>query len=175
MEQYDFTLRFSLAQNAAEPEEFVAALLAEGCTDALIGVGIPGRIALNFTREASSADEAILSALGDVQRAVPHARLVEATPDLVGLTDIANLLGFSRQYMRKLAVKKGTGFPPPVHDGKPAIWHLSTVLSWLAESGSRDLDATLLDVARVNMQCNLVKDSASLDRRLSNRLKGLLL
>jgi len=49
------------------------------------------------------------------------------------------------------------------------------VLSWLAESGSRDLDATLLDVARVNMQCNLVKDTASLDRRLSNRLKGLLL
>ena len=40
MEQYDFTLRFSLAQNAAEPEEFVAALLAEGCTDALIGLGI---------------------------------------------------------------------------------------------------------------------------------------
>lgn len=174
MGQYDFTLRFVLGQHDADPELFVDKLFAEGCDDALIGLGIQGRIVLNFTREASSADKAILSALADVQRAIPDASLVEATPDLVGLTDIANLLGFSRQYMRKLAVKTGSGFPPPVHEGKPAIWHLSTVLSWFADSKIREFDATLFEIARVNMQCNLVKEVAGLDRGMSNRLKGLV-
>ena len=174
MGQYEFTLRFALGLHDADPELLVDKLLAEGCSDALIGLGMPGRIALNFTREASSADKAILSALADVQRAIPDASLVEATPDLVGLTDIANLLGFSRQYMRKLAVKKGAGFPPPVHEGKPAIWHLATVLAWFAESGIRECDAALSEIARVNMHCNLVKAVAGLDRGMSSRLKGLL-
>ena len=100
MGQFNFTLRFALGEHDADPQLFVESLLAEGCDDALIGLGRPGRIALDFTREASSADDAILSALADVQRAIPEAKLVEATPDLVGLTDIANLLGCSRQYMR---------------------------------------------------------------------------
>jgi hypothetical protein len=174
MGQYNFTLRFALGQHDADPNLFVDRLLAEGCDDALIGLGRHGRIALDFTREAPSADEAILSALADVQRAVPKAKLVEATPDLVGLTDIANLLGFSRQYMRKLAVKKGTGFPLPIHEGKPAIWHLSTVLSWFSDSNTREFDEALLEIARVNMQCNLVKEAAGLDRNFSNRLKTLV-
>ena len=174
MGQYDFTLRFALGRHDADPNLFVDKLFAEGCDDALIGLGRLGRIALDFTREAPSADEAILSALAAVQRAIPKAKLVEATPDLVGLTDIANLLGFSRQYMRKLAVKKGAGFPPPVHEGKPSIWHLSTVLSWFAASNTREFDEALLEVSRVNMQCNLVKEAAGLDHGLSSRLKGLV-
>jgi len=174
MGQYEFTLRFALGRPDADPGLFVDNLLAEGCEDALIGLGMQGRIALSFTREASSAERAILTALQDVQRAIPDASLVEATPDLVGLTDIANLLGFSRQYMRKLAVKKGSGFPPPVHQGKPAIWHLSTVLSWFADGKIREFDAALLEIARVNMQCNLVREVARLDRGMSNRLKGLV-
>jgi hypothetical protein len=174
MEQYNFTLNFALGKHDADPNVFVDRLSTEGCDDALIGLGRPGRIALDFTREATSADNAILSALADVQRAIPEAKLVEATPDLVGLTDIANLLGFSRQYMRKLAVKKGAGFPLPIHEGKPAIWHLSTVLAWFADSKTRDFDEALLEIARVNMQCNLVKEAAGLDHGLSNRLKGLI-
>ena len=38
----------------------------------------------------------------------------------------------------------------------------------------RDFDAALFEIARVNMQCNLVKEAAGLDRGLSNRLKGLV-
>jgi len=175
MGQYDFTLRFALGRHDTDPELCVEKLLAEGCSDALIGLGLQGRIALDFTREASSADEALLSALSDVQRAIPDASLVEATPDLVGLTDIANLLGFSRQYMRKLAVRKGSGFPPPVHEGKSAIWHLATVLAWFSDSKIREFDAALLEIAHVNMQCNLVKEVARLDRGMCNRLKGLVI
>jgi hypothetical protein len=174
MKQFNFTLRFALGAHDADPQLFVERLLAEGCDDALIGLGRPGRIALDFTREASSAADAILSALADVQRAIPEAKLVEATPDLVGLTDIANLLGCSRQYMRKLAVKEGAGFPPPVHEGKPAIWHLSTVLSWFADNKTREFDEALVEIARVNMQCNLIKEGAGVDRKTSDRFKALI-
>jgi hypothetical protein len=172
--QYDFTLNFALPQQDADPEEFVEQLFAEGCDDALIGIGQHGRLALDFAREAPSAVEAILSALSDVQRVIPGARLIEASPDFVGLTDIANILGFTRQNMRKLLVKSGPKFPLPVHDGRPAIWHLSTVLDWFSNEKGRDLDEALLEVSRVNMQCNLVKETAGLDGGVSDRLRALV-
>lgn len=52
-------------------------LAEEGCDDALVGVGQPGRLALEFFREAPSALEAIESALEGVRRAVPGARLTD--------------------------------------------------------------------------------------------------
>lgn len=51
-----------------------------------MGVGQPGRLALEFTREAKSAQAAVGSALADVKRVIPTARLIEAAPDFVGLT-----------------------------------------------------------------------------------------
>jgi len=174
MAQYDFTLKFSLSQHDADPEAFVERLLSEGCDDALIGLGQHGRIALNFTREAPDADEAVLSAISNVLRVIPDATLVEASPDLVGLTDIARLLGFSRQYMRKLVVKSGSEFPLPVHEGKPAIWHLATVLAWFMDRKTRKLNESLLEISRINMQCNLFREAAELDSDISNRLKSLV-
>lgn len=174
MQKYDFNLKFSLGQHDADPESFIENLLAEGCDDALIGVGKPGRISLNFTREAASADEAVFSALSAVQRSIPGAELIEAAPDLVGLTDIAQLLGFSRQNMRKLTVGTGSAFPPPVHEGKPAIWHLATVLSWFVERKNRHFDQALFDISQISMQCNLARDTALLDREIAVRLKQLI-
>jgi hypothetical protein len=174
MAQYDFTLKFALPQQDLDPEGFVEQLFADGCDDALIGIGQHGRLALDFTREASSAGEAVLSALTDVLRIIPGASLIEASPDFVGLTDIANILGFSRQNMRKLLVKSGPGFPLPVHDGKPAIWHLCTVLDWFANEKGRAMDEALHEISRVTMQCNLVKDTARLDDGVSDRLRGLV-
>ena len=174
MSRYDFTLKFALAREDADPEVYVEKLLAQGCNDALIGMGQCGRIALDFTREASSASEAVLTALSDVQRVIPGARLVEASPDFVGLTDIANILGFSRQHMRKLVVNNGSRFPLPVHDGKPAVWHLATVLAWFRDEKGRELDESLLEVSRIAMQCNLAKETAALDSRVSDRLRPLV-
>lgn len=174
MSRYDFTLKFALAREDADPEVYVEKLLAQGCNDALIGMGRCGRIALDFTREAGSASEAVLTALSDVQRVIPGARLVEASPDFVGLTDIANILGFSRQHMRKLVVNNGSRFPLPVHDGKPAVWHLATVLAWFRDEKGRELDESLLEVSRIAMQCNLAKETAALDSRVSDRLRPLV-
>ena len=111
MNEYDFTLKFCLPCSSVNPDTYIDKLMNEGCDDALIGVGYTGRIALNFTRTSDSARNAVFSAIRNVKSAIPGVRLIEAMPDLVGLTDIANLLGFSRQNMRKLMLKSGCLFP----------------------------------------------------------------
>jgi hypothetical protein len=118
MNEYEFTLKFSLQDTSSDPETYIEKLWAEGCDDALVGIGQSGRIALNFTRESSSAQDAILSALEDVKRAIPKAKLVEATPDWVCLTDIAHFLGLTRQNLIELMTSSGSAFPAPVHEGK---------------------------------------------------------
>ena len=102
------------------------------------------------------------------------AKLVEANPDLVGLTDIAELLGFTRQNMRKLMIRSGAEFPPPVHDGKPAVWHLSKVLLWLKEKQTHQIEESLLDIASVSMQCNLLREMTQLDPKMSKKIRTLI-
>lgn len=87
MKDYDFTLKFNLQDPQSDPDEYVEKLYVGGCDDALIGVGLKGYMSLNFIREASSADEAISSAISDVKAVVPSATLIEAAPDFVGLID----------------------------------------------------------------------------------------
>jgi predicted DNA-binding transcriptional regulator AlpA len=163
MPEFEFTLKFSLTGREGSIDELVERLGAAGCTDALVGIGQPGRIGLAFTREAHSATEAVQSALADVRGAIPSAKLVEAAPDFVGLTDIAQLLGCSRQNMRKLAVQANGGFPPPIHEGTPTIWHLATVLDWLQSRGNQEIEGRLRDVARINRQINLARELHDLD------------
>lgn len=82
MKEYDFTLKFDLPDPNEDPDHYVDALYEAGCDDASVGIGQPGRIGLNFIREADSASDAILSAIASVKKAIPGARLIEATPDL---------------------------------------------------------------------------------------------
>lgn len=109
--EYTFTLKYQLADNDRTPDILVERLGEAGCDDALVGIGQPGRLALEFTREAESADAAVRSALADVRHAVPSARLIEVAPDLVGLTDVAEMVGVSRQNMRKLMLANPGSFP----------------------------------------------------------------
>ncbi len=170
--EFDFTLTFAIPE-AAEPETLESALFEAGCDDAIIGLGQKGRLALNFTREAESAEAAMLSALRDVKEAVPEARLVEAGPDLVGISDMARLLAFSRQNMRKLIHTHLASFPLPVHEGASAIWHLADVLAWSSETQKRAVPPDLLDVARVSMGVNLAREVHRVDRRLQAQLKDI--
>lgn len=105
--EYTFTLKYQLADDERDADALVERLGEAGCDDALVGIGQPGRLALEFTREAGSADEAVRSALADVRRAVPSASLIEVAPDLVGLTDVADIVGVSRQNMRKTCAGAG--------------------------------------------------------------------
>ncbi|MNN66565.1 hypothetical protein D3C81_1821500 [compost metagenome] len=73
-----FTLKYQLPSDDNDMDAIMDRLAEEGCDDALVGVGQPGRLALEFVREAPSAHDAIEGAIEDVRRAVPNARLIEA-------------------------------------------------------------------------------------------------
>jgi len=171
--EYTFTLKYQLAADDGDPTVIVERLGAAGCDDALVGTGVAGRIALAFTREAVSAEAALHSALEDIRRAIPGARLTEAGPDYVGLTDVADLLDMSRQNLRKLMLNHPASFPPPVHEGSASIWRLSELLRWFGGRGHA-LDPALADTASAVRQVNLAKDAAQLAPETLQILKPLV-
>jgi hypothetical protein len=170
--EYEFTLKFAVPGTNAD--ELVDRLGAAGCTDALVGTGQPSRIALNFTREANSAMTAIVSALEDSIKAIPEARLLEITPDFVGLSDVAELVDVTRQNIRKLMLKHAATFPSAVHEGSSAVWHLFPVLRWLKDHAHYSVPQPLLDVAHIAMQINLVKESKQLERGVQREISELV-
>jgi predicted DNA-binding transcriptional regulator AlpA len=156
--EYSFTLTYRLPAYDCDVDETVERLGEAGCHDALIGLGQPGRIALAFAREANTAREAMVSALGDVKRAIPAATLIEASPDLVGLSDVAEVVGVSRQNMRKLMMNSPS-FPSPVHAGSTVVWHLAHILAWLEAKGCYEFDTKIFEVAETAMLINFAKES----------------
>lgn len=171
--EYTFTLKYRLADDDRDVDSLVERLGEAGCDDALVGIGQPRRLALEFTREAPDAEAAVRSALADVRRAVPSAKLIEVAPDLVGLTDVAEIVGVSRQNMRQLMLAHPGSFPVPVHKGSASIWHLADVLTWLQAKGSYALAKDVLDVARVALQVNVANEGQRLPRSASKELQAL--
>ena len=169
--EYEFNLKFKLAPGDSDHDAIMHRLGECGCSDALVGFGVPGYVGLEFIRDAGSAEDAILSAARDAQAALPGAQLVEAGPDFVGLTDIADLLEMSRQNMRKLFIGN-EAFPPPVHGGKSSVWHLAHVLMFLKERQYK-ITPAVLEVAVTTMHVNLSKEKTLLDRGLEKRVQHL--
>ena len=172
--EYDFVLRFKLTEGSADANDVVERLGETGCDDAVVGIGRPGRIALNFTREADCAQQAIISALEDVKRAIPDAELIEASPDLAGLTDIAELVGVTRQNMRKLMLTHAKTFPAPIHEGSAALWHLALVLEWLRARADYAIEQRLLEISRIAMRINVAKESHRLEAQVDDRIRELV-
>jgi predicted DNA-binding transcriptional regulator AlpA len=172
--EFEFGMRFKIGAEGADSKDMVERLGEAGCDDAVIGTGQPGRVALDFTREARSVKDAIISALRDVKKALPKAELIEVTPDFAGLTDVAELVGVSRQNMRKLMLAHPTTFPAPVHEGSASVWHLAHVLRWLAQRGDYSISKPLLDIATMAMQVNLVKEAQALDGPVQREVRALV-
>lgn len=172
--EYNFILKYQLSDQDCDLDALVERLGEAGCDDATVGIGQAGRIALAFTREAQSAEAAVVSAMSDVKRVIPSAKLIEAAPDFVGLTDVADAVGVSRQNMRKLMIAHAATFPPPVHEGSAAVWHLADVLAWLQAKGSYQLEPALVDVAVTAMQVNLAKEVRQVAPRLRREVRALV-
>lgn len=77
MTSYTFTLRYELSNDDANTNELIELLDEAGCTDALVGIGQPGCIALEFTRKAGSLGDARELAIAAVKRAIPSATLLD--------------------------------------------------------------------------------------------------
>ena len=150
MNEYEFTLTFILPDAQDDPAQYLDALFEAGCDDAVVGTGTPGTISLEFNRNADSATRAIESAIHDVLDAIPGAHLIEAKPDLVGLTDVADILECSRQNVRKYAVGY-PNFPHPAVTGKSQLWHL-----WeIAKFDKFSITETIIEISRVTCRLNL--------------------
>jgi predicted DNA-binding transcriptional regulator AlpA len=172
MKEFDFTLKFAFSHINTEAEDYVELLGKAGCDDALIGIGKKGRIAFQFFREAKNASEAILTAIKEIKSVIPDARLIEATPDLVGVSDIAELLGFSRQNIRKLI--HSLTFPEPIHEGNFYVWHLAKVLHWFEQGQRKQIEPSLMEIANANMQLNIAKEFACLEPQFHAKISALM-
>ena len=169
-----FTLRYQLAADDCDHDALAERLAEAGCDDALLGIGVPRRLALEFTRNARTAMAAIAGALDAVRRAIPGACLIEAAPDLVGLSDVAQILGMSRQNVRKLMIAHGNSFPLPVHAGAAGVWHLAEVLAWFQARGAEAVDPLVVDVAIAAMQVNLARAASRAIPSAQRQLRTLV-
>lgn len=152
-------------------DKVLSLLQVLGCD---VGIGVCGRLSLDFSRAGSSAGQAVLSAIADVRSAIPEADLIEAAPDFVGLTDVANLLEVSRQNMRKLIVECAAQSPAPIHQGTASIWRLVTVLEWLRDEKNYPIDDSLVALAETTMQVNIAVDVPRIDEAFQETVRGLL-
>jgi hypothetical protein len=174
MQEYSFTLKFNFQDARTDPNSYLEKLYEGGCDDALIGVGKQGSIALDFMREAPSAFEAISGAITNVKKVIPNAILIEASPDFVGLTDIADIMGCTRQNIRNVILNERSRSPLPVYEGTPSIWHLSEVLTWLKEDKTYTIDEALLEVSRINMNFNIARNWRKIEPTLQENIKALV-
>lgn len=156
MKEFNFELIFKLVDNQ-DSSEYLDSLFENGCDDATISTGQLGMLSLSFTREAINASIAVESAINDVKKAIPSAKLVEATPDIVSISDISSILGHSRQYTRKLFNSETSSLPAPIHIGNPSIWHLSEVLDWLKSVGKQEnkINENLFELSHITRQINI--------------------
>ncbi len=155
--EYLFTVKVQLAGLESDTDAAIERLGAAGCTDALVGSGRAGRLALAFSRSAETAEQAVRSALAEIAEALPDGELIALSPDLVGLAEAAACVGISRQALRKLMLQHSATFPLPVHDGSSALWHLTELFSWFEPRGYR-LDPAAVELAAVAWQVNLERD-----------------
>jgi len=169
MTSYDFTLSFELPEPGTDPSTLLDALYEAGCDDATPGVGRPGMLALEFTREAPSAEAAVKSAIRQVHRAVPRAKLVAIAPDLVSVSDIAELTGVTRQNIQKYVAGDiqtlTVPFPAPVYAGTPSLWRLSDVAPWLTTHTKLRVEPSLIALAFVTTRVNLDAQRARARRK----------
>ena len=156
---YEFELTFQL-QEEESGEQYLNALAEAGCDDAIVGFGKSGILGFDFSRAAPDATEAISSAIRAVKSVIPNARLIEAGPDLVGLTDMGEIFGVSRQHMRKFILEHHNA-PPPVHSGNPNLWHLSDISDWMSSINAHIRGAGIsrecAELARTTLAVNFAR------------------
>lgn len=159
MGEFEFELTFQIGHGETG-ERYLDVLMEAGCDDGVVGFGREGVIAIDFSREAATASEAIGSAICAVKSAIPHARLIEVGPDLVGLSDLGDFFGVSRQGMRKFIMQHEDA-PVPVHSGKTTLWHLCDVGRWMADArlevGGKGFSEAQLELAKATLAFNFTK------------------
>ena len=165
MALYNFTL--TLSGVMYETEGLEDALYESGCDDALI-CAYGNSVYVEFDREANSLDEAISSAVENIESAGIGAIVESIDSALVGLSDIAEITEMSRQAIAMLKDgTRGSGdFPCPLQriKGQSPLWDWANVAQWLLKNGRLKEGSELVINARVLSKWNLaLRNSTSKD------------
>jgi hypothetical protein len=132
--EHDFALIIAGVPEFTERVE--NALFEAGCDDATFSIQY-GQLHAEFSREAESLKEAILSAIADVRKADIGAEVLQVDDcNLVTQSDIARRIGRSRQLVHQyITGQRGPGnFPAPMcglREDQP-LWAWCAVSHWLA-------------------------------------------
>jgi len=117
-------------------DEQLNALFEAGCGDAAFSLERDGTVLGFFDREAETQEDAVLSAIGDVEAAGIGARVLRVTRDDHWLTasEIAKRVGRTRQSIGLLVRgdRGSGGFPAPVarHGSPNPLWSWAHVEAW---------------------------------------------
>jgi len=162
MALYHFTLTLSgVSYQTAGLED---ALYQSGCDDGLI-CAYGQSVYIDFSRQAISLDSAIESAIDNIESAGVGAVVKSVDSALVGLSDIAEMTGMSRQAIALLKDgSRGKGnFPCPVQriKGQSPLWDWAEVAHWLHASGRLENHDQQLQNALVLGKWNLALQNSA--------------
>jgi len=130
MKTYDFSI--IAAGLDPKAEDFESRFYDAGCDDATIAFQ-KGRIVVDFSRDAESLEDAIVSAIESVVRAGATVDRVEPDP-LVSLSDMATRAGMTRAAMTNyFKGARGKDFPAPVArvTSESPLWDWASVARWM--------------------------------------------
>ncbi len=129
---YEFTLILkNIDENTPDLED---SLYEAGCDDALINFR-NGAVYLDFEREASSIEDAVISAIKNVESSTIDAEVASVAPEnLVTESEIAKRLNKNRQII-SLWIKgeRRKAFPHPVMrlSEKSPLWNWNEIVIWV--------------------------------------------
>jgi hypothetical protein len=171
MKKYEFSIIASGLD--PEAEDFEQRFYDAGCDDATISFQ-KGRIIVDFAREAKSIDEAILSAMKNVEAAGAGVDRIEPDP-LVSLADIAARTGMSRAAMTQYSKgQRGKDFPPPVArvTSDSPLWDWAAVAKWLFQNEKISRDEAIQAEAMKAVNAAIESREPKLQEMLRGRLKS---
>ncbi|MDD9341455.1 MAG: DNA-binding protein [Providencia heimbachae] len=157
MALFNFTL--TLSGITLQTKGIEDALFSAGCDDAL--VCFYGKsVYLEFDREASTLDVAVGSAINDIESSGLNVRVESVDSALVGLSDIADLTGLTRQAvaLMKDGARGNGNFPCPLQrlKGNSPLWDWASVARWLRENNRLSEQSELYENAQALCKWNLV-------------------
>jgi transcriptional regulator with XRE-family HTH domain len=134
--EYDFALIVGGVSELTQQVE--DALFRAGCDDATLSIQY-GLLYVEFSRSAPSLQQAIISAIHDVERSGAGAQVLRVDEcNLITASEIARRIGRSRQLVHQyMTGQRGPGhFPPPAcHLAEHApLWAWCAVSYWLVQN-----------------------------------------
>jgi hypothetical protein len=141
-------------------DSFLDRLYEAGCDDSMVYFK-DGYLCLDFSRKASSAEEAVVSAINDFYAAKLGGNVERVEPeDLTSLSEIANRVGVTRASLQKYArgiSKVGADFPLPaanISRTRRELYSAFEVMHWMSIKNRVELPKEMLELCNAINKAN---------------------